>query len=229
MFGFMLAESVGERLAEALLPEPVRLFGDLSVNPSYFTAVGVTLFLILVAALIRIFFIPKFKEVPSAFQLFLESIVNFFDKLAHDTAHDTANFVGPYIFTAAVYICIGTLVELFGIRPAFADINTCISMGFMTFVIINFFGAKKKKWRRATRYLNPINIMTDLAVPVSLSIRLFGSIVSGLLIMELVYSYIAMSFAIPAVLSVITTLFHALIQAYIFATLTSLFVGEAIE
>ena len=46
--------------------------------------------------------------------------------------------------------------------------------------------------------------------------------------MELVYSYIYLSFVLPAALSVIFTLFHAFMQAYVFAMLSSLFFGEAI-
>ena len=59
--------------------------------------------------------------------------------------------------------------------------------------------------------------------------RLFGSIMSGMLIMEMVYGFLMTSFVVPVIVSVITTLFHALIQAYIFATLTTLFVAEATE
>jgi F-type H+-transporting ATPase subunit a len=73
-----------------------------------------------------------------------------------------------------------------------------------------------------------LHSLKEITVFVSFSFRLFGSILSGLLIMELVYSFIYLSFVVPAALSVVFTLFHAFIQAYVFAMLSSLFLGEAI-
>lgn len=222
--------SVKERLTEALLPEKIKIFGNLHVGPSMFTALGVTAVILIICVILRLTVIRKLSNVPKKPQMVLESIINFFDKLARETTHEYSGFIGPYIMAAASFICLSTLVELLGFRPAMSDINTCFAFGIATFLVIHFFGVRKKGFsHRAKRLLNPINIITDIAVPISLSFRLFGSIVSGMLIMELIYSYIALSFVLPAFVSVITTLFHALIQSYIFITLTSLFVGEAIE
>ena len=60
-----------------------------------------------------------------------------------------------------------------------------------------------------------------------MSFRLFGSISSGLMVTELVYHFIFLSFGLPVIVGVLFTCFHALIQAYVFAILSSLFVGEA--
>lgn len=226
---FLLAEDVGKRLAEALMGEKIELFKGLSVGPSFFTAIGVTAFILLVCLILRLTVLKKLQNVPKKPQMILEMMVKAFDKMAKESTHEYSSFMGPYIMCAALYIALGTLVELLGFRPALADINACLALGFSTFLLINYFGLRKKRLKRLKRFINPINLITDIAVPVSLSFRLFGSIVSGLLLMELIYSYLALSFVLPAVLSIITTLFHAFIQAYIFATLSSLFVGEAIE
>ena len=224
------AEGISERLAEAMFPKKINLFG-LTVGPSLITAVFVTVFLSLVCIVLYFTVVKKLKPVPKGAQLFLEMLVGSFDKSAKESTHDYGKYVGPYVFSAAVFICFSTLLELVGLRPALADINACLAFGISAFIVINILGFKKKGgWGRAKRFLfNPINLITDIAVPVSLSFRLFGSIVSGLLIMELLYSTLALSIGVPVIVSVITTLFHAFIQAYVFATLTSLFVGEAIE
>ena len=67
----------------------------------------------------------------------------------------------------------------------------------------------------------------DVTVPVSMAFRLFGSIASGLLVTELIYNYIYLSIGLPVIVGVLFTCFHAIIQAYVFAVLSSLFVGEA--
>ena len=62
-----------------------------------------------------------------------------------------------------------------------------------------------------------------------MSFRLFGALLSGLLVTELVYYYVALSFVLPVVVGVLFTLLHALIQAYVLTMLTALFYGEVSE
>lgn len=88
----------------------------------------------------------------------------------------------------------------------------------------------KKKAKRLIHYCNPINVISDVVVPVSLALRMFGSVFSGYIIMHLIYGLpIFARVALPAVGSVIFTLFHALIQSYIFMFLSMSFIGEAID
>jgi len=221
-------KTMGESVNEALNPVSVNLFG-LQVNPAIFTAFGVTAFLLVACVLLRIFVIPKFHKRPKAIQLFLEGMVSYFDRSATSALHRHGNFVGPYVFTAATFIALSTLVELIGMRPAFSSINACFAFGFTTFLIINFSGFREHKLKRFGRYKNPINILTDASVALSLSLRLFGAITSGFIITELVYTFLFTSLVLPAGVAVITTLFHATIQSYLFAALTIMFVQEAVE
>lgn len=214
--------SLGETLKHALLPEKINLGGVL-VGPSFFSALIVTAVILLLCLLIRIFAIPKFKNVPGKLQMCLEGIVNFFDNITKDSTHKYHKILAPYIFTAACYICLGTLIELFGVRPVMSDLNACIAMALFTYlqlVVYSFINRGPIK--------GLMHSAKEITIAVSFSFRLFGSILSGLLIMELVYSYIWLSFVVPALLSVIFTLFHAFIQSYVFAMLSALFLGDAI-
>ena len=62
-----------------------------------------------------------------------------------------------------------------------------------------------------------------------MSFRLFGALLSGLLVTELVYYYVGLSFVLPVIVGVLFTLLHAVIQTYVLATLVSIFYGEAVE
>ena len=62
-----------------------------------------------------------------------------------------------------------------------------------------------------------------------MSFRLFGALLSGLLVTELVYYYISLSFVLPVAVGVMFTLLHALIQTYVLTMLTALFYGEVAE
>ena len=59
-----------------------------------------------------------------------------------------------------------------------------------------------------------------------MSFRLFGALLSGALVTELVYYYINLSFVLPVAVGVMFTLLHALIQTYVLTMLTALFYGE---
>lgn len=54
-------------------------------------------------------------------------------------------------------------------------------------------------------------------------------LLSGLLVTELVYYYINLSFVLPVAVGVMFTLLHALIQTYVLTMLTALFYGEVTE
>lgn len=219
---------IGHAVGDALEPESLSLFG-LEVSPTLFISIIISLSLILIAAVLRAFVIPKFKKQPKGMQLFLESLVGYFDQTAGESTHNHAGFVGPFIFVAAVFIAVGTLLELFGVRPPLSSINTCFALGLSAFCVIQICGARQKRLKRLKRYLNPIYLVTDLAVPLSLSLRLFGAILSGFIIMEILYSIAYTAWVLPAAVSLITTILHAFLQAYLFATLTGIYVGEAIE
>ena len=74
-----------------------------------------------------------------------------------------------------------------------------------------------------------LGVLKDFSLPISMSFRLFGALLSGLLVTELVYYYVSLSFVLPVVIGVLFTLLHALIQAYVLTTLVSIFYGEAVE
>lgn len=219
---FYLFSGLGEELKEAILPEKVGFFG-MEVGPSLFTAFLVTLIVVIFCLAVRLFALPRFKKVPGKFQLFLEGLVSAFNNMARESVHKYRGFISSYIFAAACYIFLGTLIEMLGVRPVLADINSCMALALFTYLQIVIYSVANRGPVKGA-----LHSLKEVTVFVSFSFRLFGSILSGMIIMELVYSFIFLSFVIPAFLSVIFTLFHAFIQSYVFAMLSSLFLGEAI-
>ena len=89
-------ESIKEVMRDAVLHESnkISLFGVKDVNPAFISAMTVTAVLLVTAALIRIFAIPKFKMIPGKFQLVLEELVRFFDNLAKTNSPHRNGFLG---------------------------------------------------------------------------------------------------------------------------------------
>lgn len=158
----------------------------------------------------------------------LEGLVSMVDDTARELTEEDASFFGPIYFATACIICLGTLIEMFGLRPPISDFNVTLVLGLMTYIIIQVYGFRKKKLKRALRYLNPINIVTDTVVPFSLALRMFGSVFSGYLIMHLIYS-LPFPIFYPLLGNLIFTVFHAIMQSYVFIMLSLCFISEVID
>lgn len=230
-------ESIREVMRDAVLHEnaKISLFGLRAVNPGLISAFTVTGILVLFALAVRIFVIPKFRYKPGKFQLLLESAVGMFDGLAKANSPHRNKFLGAYVFAAGSYIFIGTLFELFGLQavttdgasialPApLSDINGAIALGCLSYAVILSGGIAGNGLKGVGSTLK------DFSLPISMSFRMFGALLSGALVTELVYYYIHLSFVLPVIVGVLFTLLHALIQAYVLTMLTALFYGEVSE
>ena len=230
------AETIQETMRDAVLHETnqIILFG-FTVNPALISGMVVTVVLLIAAAIIRIFVIPRFRYVPGKFQMLLEQLVGMFDGMAKTNSPWRNGFLGAYIFAAAVYIFVGTLFELFGFQaitteglsvtlPApLSDVNAAIMLGVLSYCVI-FSGALAGNGIRGIG-----SALKEVSLLISMSFRLFGALLSGLLVTELVYYYINLSFVLPVLVGVLFTLLHALIQSYVLTMLTALFYGEMSE
>jgi F-type H+-transporting ATPase subunit a len=231
------SETISEVMKDAVLHEDnkVSLFGVKDVNPGLISAYVVTAVILVFALIVRIFVIPRFKYVPGKFQMLLESWVGLFDNLAKSNSPHRNGFLGAYVFAAGSYIFTGTLFELFGVQvtttegmsmalPApLSDINAAIALGCLSYLIIMSGGI-------AGNGLKGVGLtLKDFSLPISMSFRLFGALLSGLLVTELVYYYITLSFVLPVAVGLLFTLLHALIQTYVLTMLTALFYGEVSE
>ena len=230
-------ESIKEVMQDAVLHEndKINLFGIKQVNPGLISAYVVTGIIVIFSVIVRIFVIPKFTLRPGKFQYLLERAVGLFTSLANENSAHKPHFIGGYIFTAGLYIFFGTLFELFGLQgvtaagssvslPApLADINGAIAMGVFSYSVILLGGLINGGFKGMG------NALKDFSLPISMSFRLFGALLSGALVTELVYYYSATSYVLPVFVGVMFTILHAVIQAYVLTMLVSIFYGESSE
>ena len=231
------AETVQEAMRDAVLHDvnQVSLFGLKNVNPGLISAFLVTAVLLLAAVLIRVFAIPRFQMIPGRLQLLLEQAVGLFDGMAKNSSPHRFRFVGAYIFAAGAFIFVGTLFELLGIQavtvkghpitlPApLSDVNAAIALGTLSYLVILSGGIAASGLKGVGKTLK------EFSLPISMSFRLFGALLSGLLVTELVYYYVSLSFVLPVIVGVLFTLLHAIIQTYVLTMLTSMYYGEVSE
>ncbi|MEA4871093.1 MAG: FoF1 ATP synthase subunit a [Christensenella sp.] len=229
--------SSGARVLKVEISPARMLILGQSVSSTVVISCAVSAALILIAALIRIFVIPRFKETPRGLQLVLETAVGAMNDLTKEKyGHENAG-LSAYFFAMAALMVGSAIVELVGLRPPTTDLSMTFSYALITFVLINVFGIYKKGLKgRAQAYIKPnaiiapFKLISDLAIPISLACRLFGNMLGGMIVVELLYYALgAFSVGVPALLGLYFNAFHPLIQFFIFINLSLTFIGEAVE
>lgn len=175
------------------------------------------------------------SEVPGAFQNVVEMIVEMLDGMIGGVMGSYAVRFRNYIGTIFIFILISNISGLLGLRPPTADYGVTFALGIITFTLIHFNKFKHQKVSGVLKGLcspwpiwAPINIISDLAVPVSLSLRLFANILSGTAIMALIYALLnKVAIIWPAALHVYFDLFSGAIQTYVFCMLTMTYITDA--
>lgn len=217
-----------------IMPPRISIFG-LEISETMLATWAVMLILILLAVIVRVIIVPRFKTVPKGIQNVLEMFVEFCQKFANSQLGKRGPAYAAYVFTIALMIVGTSLIELFGFRPPASDINFTIALALMSFVLINAFGffytgflGRLKWFIKPKAFMLPINMVTHAVIPVSLSFRLFGNMFAGLVVMDLLYSVRWLSIGIPGILAIYFNLFHVGIQTYIFLVLTLSFMEETV-
>ncbi len=216
----------------------------------------VNMWIIMAVITLICFFLGRNLKVknPSKRQLVAEKAVIMITNMVTGVMGKRNAHWAPYIGTLLLLSAFSSLSSLTGLRPPTADLNTTLGWALVTFVMIQ---ATKIKYHGVGGWLKgfadpvvvmtPMNIISELATPISMSFRHFGNIAAGLVITSLIYgSLAALSGAVlgwipvlgdiplfqvglPAFLSIYFDLFTSCLQAYIFCMLTMVFVSNAQE
>ncbi len=174
-------------------------------------------------------------DVPGTFQNIAELVVEMLDNMIGGVMGKFSPKFRNYIGTIFIFILLSNISGLFGLRPPTADYGVTLALGLMTFTLIHFNKFKHKKVRGVVAELcdpwpfwAPINIIGWVAVPVSLSLRLFANVLSGTVMMALIYGLLAKIAVVwPAALHVYFDLFSGAIQTYVFCMLTMTYITDA--
>lgn len=193
---------------------------------------------------------------PSRKQLVIEKLVSMLYDMVKDVMGEEYLSFAPYIGTLFLLSIVGSLSSLTGLRPITADLSVILAWTIVTFLMIQANNIKRHgvlgwlgSFTQPVPFITPLNIISEIANPVSMTFRHFGNIAAGLVITSLVYgglaslssmllSWIPNSFlasipilqvGLPAVLSIYFDLFTSFLQAYILCMLTMVFVKSSGE
>lgn len=190
--------------------------------------------LIILALIARVWF-KKFKEIPTGFQNVIETVVEMFENFVTNTIGDKLSYVAPWFFMVFVFILSSSLLSTFGLRAPTADFPTTFALAMVSFLIMIALGLRHRRGKYLKSLFEPvflffpINLIGELAKPVSLSFRLFGNMLSGTIILTLWYALTPtlLQIGIPAALHAFFDVIIGALQTYIFVIMSLMYIRGA--
>lgn len=182
------------------------------------------------------------RKAPTGILLICEIVVDLCKSIIGDNLKEQTKRFMPFLGTLIMLMSVSNLLGLLGLQPPTSNVSVNISLAVMMFLMIQYNAIKKggllarmKELAQPLWVMTPLNIIGEFALPVSLSMRLFGNILAGTIIMMLVYSVFKLLMPFGPVLYVVIPFLHmyfdifsGLLQTYIFFTLSSFFLSEQV-
>lgn len=212
-----------------------------TISPEVVNAVIVVIFLSIIAFIIgHKAKKADFREKPKGILLLAEIFVEGMQKLVEDTMGKGNQGFVPYMGTLALFLIASNLSGLVGLKPPTSNYVVPMTLALITTFLIHINTIRFSGFKgfvggffEPIPLLFPINVVGALADPISLSFRLFGNILSGVIITTLLYS--ALSSISIYIIPFIAPPFHAYfdifagtVQTFVFLMLTMVNVGLAV-
>ena len=174
---------------------------------------------------------------PSRVQLFFETVVGQVEDQVESTMGvKTAPYVVPLAIALFLFILFANWLSIIPdshpewVPPPAADVNLTYALALLVIVWMHIDGVRKRGFRGYYHHLFqpywfmfPINIVEEIARPLTLALRLFGNIFSGVIMVSLIALFPAWLLWAPDVLWKLFDMFIGLIQAFIFGLLTIIY------
>jgi F-type H+-transporting ATPase subunit a len=239
----------------------IHLFGDFYISET----ICIQWLLLIIIAIVCFVLGRNLKKKPTTKrQAIAEYLVNTFNGLVDENmGQGMRGFYAPYVATIFVYAITGAYIGTLGFRNMLVDINVTGTWAAMTFILITYNNIKVNKLSGYIKGLcspppmTPMNIISEIASPVSMALRLFANMAVGMLIFVVLYSALnsasvalynavgnavssglvninpehsyfnILQIGVPAALSFYFDFFSGAIQSFVFVMLTMSYIKNA--
>lgn len=239
-----LTEGIAISGAQIYLQLPMPILGDLVISEAQVVSAAVMIALMGLCLFLtrRLAIKPQSKR-----QIVAEWIVEKVNGLVLDNMGERFRGYAPFVAAIMGLSAFSSLSSLLGLYPPTSDVNILVGWALLVFGLITYYKLKGGLWNYVKGYFEPIplfapmNVIGEIATPVSMSFRHFGNVLSGVVISTLIASALAglsntllgwlpgflgeipfLRVGLPAILSMYFDVFSGCLQAFIFAMLTML-------
>ena len=211
-----------------------KLFGTtVSINTTMVCTVVVCLAVLAMILVLRHEIMKDYDE-PNTIQNIAELMVETLDGMVESSMGKHAPRYRNYVEMLMIFILFSNISGLFGLRPPTADFATTFGLALVTFVMIEYAWIRYngisfiKDLFQPFPIFFPVNVISEFATAVSMSLRLFGNVLSGTIMLGLWYALMPWftKVGVPAFLHAYFDLFSGAIQTYVFGMLTMTFVTD---
>ena len=230
----------------------IPVFGGIRITQTTVSLLAVTVLLIVAAYVLT----RNLSKRPGRVQVIVEKLVTMLYGLVEDTMGKHNLVFAPYIGTLFLSSIVGTLIgmtQLF--RSTTGDLSVTLAWALVTSVMVWYHNIKNfgfKTWLKGFTepivVMTPMNIVSEIAQPISMAFRHFGNVAGGSVLTSLIYGALAaltsllfswlpeaaaavfppiFQVGLPALLSIYFDLFSGFVQALVFSLLTMVYVGGA--
>ncbi|MDR2296474.1 MAG: F0F1 ATP synthase subunit A [Clostridiales Family XIII bacterium] len=232
-------------------PRVIVQFGDSGIYITETVIYGWIVAAVLI--LLALWSAHNLRRIPKGKQVIAEFAVRTIYNLVIGTMGKHCEKFAPYMGTLFLFLILGNMLGLFGLRPTTADVNMTFALSGATFLIIQYngfktmgFAGKLKHMADPYPFMFPLKLIEELSFPISLSFRLFGNIFGGVIIMALIFNGLHglseaifgripfigeipwLQAVIPLPANAFFDIFEPVLQAFIFTMLTMVFVSMAV-
>jgi F-type H+-transporting ATPase subunit a len=217
-------------IEQELIPHVVFNIGPLQVTTTViYTWIIMALTTALFALLGR-----GIKVRPTRLQNALEWLIESLDGLIRDMIPEQPRLFLPLVGTLAIFIAAANLGGLIpGIRAPTSDLNTPLALAIVVFFSVHYYGFRAhglvghlKHYVEPVFFMLPIEVAGELARTMSLTFRLFGNILGEEIVIAVLFLILPVIVPVPMMLF---SIFTSIIQAYVFAMLTVVYLGGAVR
>ncbi len=209
--------------AEVFAREVARV-GPFVLTDTLVTSVGISIALVLIGLVMRRF--ASTREL-------LEALYEQLETAVHDMVRVDARPLVPLILTLWLFLGVANLVGLVpGLASPTRDLSVTAALALVAFFAGHVFAFREqrfaylKQYLRPSPWLLPFNVIGELSRTVALALRLFGNMLSGELVVAILFYLVGFLLPVPLMLLGVLT---AVVQAYIFGVLTLVFAASSMK
>ncbi|NPV03743.1 MAG: F0F1 ATP synthase subunit A [Syntrophaceae bacterium] len=196
-----------------------------------------TILVMAILALLGFLATRRMDIYPNRVQNVMEVFVNAFHNLLVDTMGEHGKRFFPLIATIGFFILFSNLIGLIpGFESPTASLNTTVAMALVVFFLTHIVGVQVQGLKYFKQFLGPvwwliplmmpIEIISHLSRPLSLSVRLFGNIQGGHIVVAVIFVLVPLLVPLPIL---ILKILISVIQTLVFMLLSMMYIAGAME